>query len=166
MSGSDGMDCNELVELVTDYLDDALTDGQRQAFEAHLAECDGCENYVNQMRKTVHLTGSLSVDDIEPDDPQQRFRLDVARRLSVFLRGVNERGPQLERDDLDDAAQLLGRRPAGWRECDAALESLVASAGPDRDADFIRFFHRRVSRWQSLLAVGMHGRRYSVQPLR
>jgi len=67
MSGSDGMDCNELVELVTDYLDDALTDGQRQAFEAHLAECDGCENYVNQMRKTVHLTGSLSVDDIEPD---------------------------------------------------------------------------------------------------
>ena len=67
MSGSDGMDCNELVELVTDYLDDALTDGQRQAFEAHLTECDGCENYVNQMRKTVHLTGSLSVDDIEPD---------------------------------------------------------------------------------------------------
>ena len=61
-----GLDCNELVELVTDYFDDVLGAEQREAFEAHLATCDGCTNYVAQMRETIHLTGTLRVDDIEP----------------------------------------------------------------------------------------------------
>ena len=39
------MDCNELVELVTDYLDGALDPAVRARFDAHLGECDGCENY-------------------------------------------------------------------------------------------------------------------------
>ena len=67
MSGTDGMDCNELVELVTDYLDDALTDGQRQAFEAHLAECDGCENYLQQFRATISTIGGIQEDQLDAD---------------------------------------------------------------------------------------------------
>src|SRR5438876_1893823 len=52
--------------------------------------------------------------DIAPDEPRQQFRLDVAQRLSDFLRRVNELGPELESVDLDEAADLLGTRPATW----------------------------------------------------
>jgi hypothetical protein len=107
----------------------------------------------------------MALADIAPEDPQQQFRLDVAQRLSIFLRCVNEIGPQIERDDLDDAAALLGRRPASWRECDVDLEAWVAKVDESRDAELIRFFHRRMSRWQRLVEIGMRNRSYSVQPL-
>ena len=103
--------------------------------------------------------------DIAPYEPQQMFRLNVAQRLSAFLRCVNELGPQLERDDLDDAASLLGTRPATWRDCDVELEAFVARVDSTRDEELVRFFHRRMSRWQRLIAVGMHNRNYSAQPL-
>jgi hypothetical protein len=103
--------------------------------------------------------------DIAPDDPQQQFRLDVAQRLSVFLRYVNEIGPHVESDDLDDAASLLGTRPVSWRDCDVELEAFVARADKSRDAELIRFFHRRMSRWQRLVEIGMRNRSYSAQPL-
>ncbi len=48
--------CRELVELVTDYLEDALPASERARFDAHLAECDACRLYVEQMRTTVRLT--------------------------------------------------------------------------------------------------------------
>jgi anti-sigma factor RsiW len=48
--------CQELVELVTDYLEDALPPAERARFEAHLAECPGCSNYLEQMRATITLT--------------------------------------------------------------------------------------------------------------
>jgi predicted anti-sigma-YlaC factor YlaD len=61
------LDCNVLVELVTDYFEHALDRGTRHAFETHLTECDGCRNYVEQMRDTVRLTGRLREDDL-PDE--------------------------------------------------------------------------------------------------
>ena len=48
--------CRELVELVTDYLEDALPPVERVRFEAHLAACEGCDRYVEQIRATVDLT--------------------------------------------------------------------------------------------------------------
>jgi hypothetical protein len=45
------MDCNELVELVTAYLDGALDPQTRARFDSHLRECDGCENYLQQFRE-------------------------------------------------------------------------------------------------------------------
>ena len=53
------MDCNELVELVTAYLDNALDEETRARFEAHLTECDGCENYLEQFRATVRTRPRL-----------------------------------------------------------------------------------------------------------
>ena len=44
------IDCNELVELVTAYLDGSLDLEDRARFDAHLLECDGCENYLQQFR--------------------------------------------------------------------------------------------------------------------
>jgi anti-sigma factor RsiW len=58
--------CQELVELVTDYLEDALPAGTRTRFEAHLAECDGCMTYLDQMRRTIALTGRLRESDLTP----------------------------------------------------------------------------------------------------
>ena len=55
MSATAEMTCRELVELVTDYLDDALPPERRAPIEAHLALCDACATYLEQMRQTVVL---------------------------------------------------------------------------------------------------------------
>ena len=59
--------CRELVELVTDYLDDALPDAERMRFEAHLAGCEGCDRYVEQIRTTVALTRETRALDERPE---------------------------------------------------------------------------------------------------
>jgi anti-sigma factor RsiW len=56
--------CQELVELVTDYLEGALPARERRAVEHHLAQCDGCAAYLEQMRETRRLTGALRPDDV------------------------------------------------------------------------------------------------------
>jgi anti-sigma factor RsiW len=56
--------CRELVELVTDYLEGTLPDRDRDRFEAHIAGCDGCTNYLFQIRETIRLTGLLTEDQI------------------------------------------------------------------------------------------------------
>lgn len=61
------IDCIALVELVSDYVEGVLSADDRAVFEHHLSDCDGCVNYVAQMRKTIQVTGSLRVDDVEPD---------------------------------------------------------------------------------------------------
>jgi anti-sigma factor RsiW len=59
------MDCNELVELVTAYLDGSLDGDIRERFDAHLRECDGCEHYLQQFRAAVHTIGTICDDDVE-----------------------------------------------------------------------------------------------------
>ena len=51
--------CRELVELVTEYLGDALTEHERARFEQHLLECPPCTEYLAQMRTTIELAGTL-----------------------------------------------------------------------------------------------------------
>jgi anti-sigma factor RsiW len=51
--------CQEVVELVTAYLDDALDPADRERFEEHLVFCDGCGNYIEQMRTAIRLTGRI-----------------------------------------------------------------------------------------------------------
>jgi anti-sigma factor RsiW len=60
------LSCQELVELVTDYLEGALPDRERDSFEHHIEGCTGCHEYFRQMRETIELTGSLSVSDVSP----------------------------------------------------------------------------------------------------
>ncbi len=59
--------CKELVELVTDYLEGQLSASEQTRFEAHLAICPGCQNYLEQMRQTIRLLGRLSEDGVPPD---------------------------------------------------------------------------------------------------
>ncbi len=60
------MDCNELVELVTAYLDGSLDLEARARFDLHLIECDGCENYLQQFRATIATVGKIPVEDLDP----------------------------------------------------------------------------------------------------
>ncbi|HEY9266333.1 MAG TPA: zf-HC2 domain-containing protein [Mycobacterium sp.] len=60
------MDCDELVELVTAYLDGSLDPDTRARFDEHLLECDGCGNYLQQFRSTVATLGAIRDDEIEP----------------------------------------------------------------------------------------------------
>lgn len=61
------MTCRELVELVNDYLEGALADAERSRFDAHLTSCEGCRNYVEQMRLTIEAGGRLSEESLDPD---------------------------------------------------------------------------------------------------
>jgi anti-sigma factor RsiW len=58
--------CQQAVELVTDYLESRLPRADRRRYEAHLAGCPHCTEYLAQMRKTIELTGTLTPDDLTP----------------------------------------------------------------------------------------------------
>ena len=61
------MPCRELVELVTDYLEDRLSPLDRARFEAHLAECDVCRRYLEQFRYTIRALGRLPEESLSPE---------------------------------------------------------------------------------------------------
>ena len=71
MSNPEELSCQELVELVTAYLEGALSSVDRDRFEAHLAICQGCRNYLDQMRKTIALAGRLSEEAIPAEASRQ-----------------------------------------------------------------------------------------------
>ncbi|HEX5497664.1 MAG TPA: zf-HC2 domain-containing protein [Thermomicrobiales bacterium] len=60
------LSCQELVAFVTDYFERALPSEEARRFEAHLADCDGCTTYLEQMRQTIDLLGRLREDDLQP----------------------------------------------------------------------------------------------------
>jgi len=66
VASNDELACQELVELVTDYLEGRLTPRERRRFEAHLAQCRGCRAYLEQMRRTIGALGTLTEESIEP----------------------------------------------------------------------------------------------------
>jgi len=61
------MTCKELVELVTDYFEGVLPEATRLRFDEHLATCEGCTHYFEQMRRTIQLVGTLTEDSIAPE---------------------------------------------------------------------------------------------------
>jgi anti-sigma factor RsiW len=63
----DDLVCQQVVELVTDYLDGALSRSDRKRFEGHLRNCPNCSAYLVQMRATITATGTLGPDDLSPD---------------------------------------------------------------------------------------------------
>ena len=69
------MSCQELVELVTDYLEGALSEEDRARFDEHLAECAGCRAYLAQMRSTLRVVR---------DTEQLEQRPEVAGLMAAF----------------------------------------------------------------------------------
>jgi anti-sigma factor RsiW len=59
--------CRDAVELASDYLDGTLSRRQRRRLEKHLAECDACTAYLEQMRATIAASGKVGPDDLPSD---------------------------------------------------------------------------------------------------
>ena len=64
--------CREVVELVTDYLDDALGPRARARFDAHLGDCEDCAAYLERLRTTIRVAGRLAPGAI-PDATMSRL---------------------------------------------------------------------------------------------
>lgn len=64
---SSEMTCQELVELVTEYLEDTLAPSERLRFDAHLRTCPGCTAYIEQMRTTIRVLGKVSEESLSED---------------------------------------------------------------------------------------------------
>jgi len=71
------LSCQELVELVTDYLEGALSPEETARFDEHLARCTGCAAYLEQIRQTIVLTGRLTPESLSPE--AERELLDAFR---------------------------------------------------------------------------------------
>ncbi len=74
--------CRELVELVTEYLEDRLLTVDRIRFEAHLAECGACRTYLEQFRQTIRALGRLPEESLSPE---------AQRALVAAFRGWSRR---------------------------------------------------------------------------
>lgn len=66
--------CRQLVELVTDYVEDELPVEERLRFEEHLAVCGPCRYYLRQMRDTIRATGALTEESIAPEAKNELLR--------------------------------------------------------------------------------------------
>ena len=64
MSDNNTLTCQQLVELVTEYLEGAMPAADRARFDEHLAMCTGCRNYLDQMRQTIRVLGRLTEEAI------------------------------------------------------------------------------------------------------
>ena len=70
--------CQQVVEMVTAYLEDALSRSDRRRLERHLAGCPLCTEYLAQIRETIRLAGRVTPEDLTP---QMRTELtDLYRR--------------------------------------------------------------------------------------
>jgi len=82
------MACQELVEVITDYIEGSMDPIDRERFERHLAECPGCRDYVEQMRLTIRLTRML-----RPESLSASTRQDLLRAFRGWRRGRDEPSP-------------------------------------------------------------------------
>ena len=69
------MPCQELVEVITEYLEGTLPPVDRARFEAHLETCSLCRTYLAQMQETIRLLGQLEEDSISPETQQDLVQL-------------------------------------------------------------------------------------------
>ncbi|MEA2521048.1 MAG: hypothetical protein QOI81_694 [Actinomycetota bacterium] len=61
------MECRDVVEAVTAYIEGDMSPEDRARFDEHLAQCDGCTNYLTQIRETIRLTGTLDAESLPPE---------------------------------------------------------------------------------------------------
>jgi predicted anti-sigma-YlaC factor YlaD len=71
--------CQQVVELVTDYLEGSLRRRTRRRIEEHLAGCPGCQRYLDQMRETLAVLGTVPADSLSPE--AQQTLLDAFRDI-------------------------------------------------------------------------------------
>jgi anti-sigma factor RsiW len=67
VNGLPEMPCQELVELLTDYLDGVLEERDRLRLEAHLQECDACAAYLEDFRLVIAAAGRIESEQLAPE---------------------------------------------------------------------------------------------------
>jgi anti-sigma factor RsiW len=72
---SEELSCQEVVGLVTDYLEAALLPATLAQFEEHLADCPGCQTYLQQIQQTIDMLRRLAADPLFPETRQQLLEL-------------------------------------------------------------------------------------------
>jgi hypothetical protein len=129
MTPSADMTCQELAELVTAYLDGALSPPERDRFEAHHRGCPRCQAHVSQVRLVIATLGRLRPSSV--DDPSAEPR----RMVELFRACGLHRGERRDRDvplGLGSEHAALGDHIAYFwesdREFDAAAGFLAAGA--------------------------------------
>ena len=69
------LNCQEVVELVTDYLEQALLPEKQAQFEEHLEECSGCDTYLEQVQQTILMLRKLSEQQTFPETKQDLLEI-------------------------------------------------------------------------------------------
>ena len=69
------LNCQEVVELVTDYLEQALLPEMQAQFEKHIEECPGCDTYLEQVQKTIMMLRKLSEQQMFPETKQELLEI-------------------------------------------------------------------------------------------
>jgi anti-sigma factor RsiW len=77
--------CQQLVEIITDYLEDALDPRDRLDVEEHLALCPGCQAYLDQMRSTVRALGHVPIDTLS-----EQAQADLVMAFRQYRRPVGD----------------------------------------------------------------------------
>jgi anti-sigma factor RsiW len=82
MSTVHALSCQEIVELVTEHLEGTMDEPLRAAFDAHLARCDGCTLYVEQIEAMIRFAGTIEADALPAD-----FRAGLLEAFRDFAAG-------------------------------------------------------------------------------
>lgn len=69
------LNCQEVVELITDYLEQALLPEMQEQFEEHIAECPGCVSYLEQVQQTMLMLRKLTEQQMFPETKQELLEL-------------------------------------------------------------------------------------------
>ena len=136
MNAVEALSCQELVELVTDYLEGALAPGDLRRFEEHIEGCGKCTTYLAQMRETIRVTGTLTPEDLSPD--AERELLGALQRLGAQLApsspsAIDPTSTPACRG-CANVSIVLGSPGIGDAPCDANRDFRGGAAG-DADAD-------------------------------
>ena len=102
----------------------------------------------------VDMLGKLR--EAAGDDEGARYDIDKPWRLALALQRADALAPAFDAIERDEIAALLGRRVEDLAEANAALEELVMQSGPERDAEFLRYFLRRIDREHELHRPALH----------
>ena len=72
---SDELTCKEIVELVTDYLEQTLVSEMRARFEEHVMECPGCQTYIEQVQQTISMLHRLAEEPTLPESKEELLEI-------------------------------------------------------------------------------------------
>lgn len=76
------LSCQDLMQRASEYLDEALPPGEREAFDGHLATCPGCARHLQELRDTIQRLRSLPREPM-PSEMKERLRQALHSRQSA-----------------------------------------------------------------------------------